>query len=55
MQNFKAIFYQILKLSRPRFWFYVAGTFFVGFVFGIENIYKLDFNFLILFLYLYTL
>lgn len=51
MQNFKAIFYQILKLSRPRFWFYVAGTFFVGFVFGIENIYKLDFNFLILFLY----
>ena len=51
MHNLKINFYKILKLSRPRFWFYIAGTFFVGFAYGINSIYDLDLHFLILFLY----
>lgn len=43
--------YQILKLSRPRFWSYIVGPFLVGSAFGVENLYNLDFRFLVLLLY----
>jgi len=29
---------RIIKISRPRFWLYLAGTFMVGYAFGISNI-----------------
>lgn len=51
MHNLKVNLYKILKLSRPRFWFYIAGTFFVGFAYGMNSVYDLDLHFLILFLY----
>ncbi len=42
----------ILKISRPRFWLYLAGTYLVGYSFGAENIYSLqNFNFIIHFLF----
>lgn len=47
----KNILFQILKLSRPRFWFYTAGTFLVGFVFGAKNLGDFDINFFLWFLY----
>ncbi len=47
----KENFYKVLKLSRPRFWFYIAGTFFVGFSYGIDSLNDFNFRFLILFLY----
>ena len=42
----------ILKISRPRFWLYLAGTYLVGYSFGAENIYSLqNFSFIIHFLF----
>lgn len=42
----------ILKISRPRFWFYLAGPYLVGYAFGLNSIYQLNsFYFYIHFLY----
>jgi lycopene elongase/hydratase (dihydrobisanhydrobacterioruberin-forming) len=42
---------RIIKLSRPRFWLYLAGTFMVGFAFGITNVEEfLSMSFIIPFL-----
>ncbi len=51
MLTLKQKFQQILKLSRPRFWFYTAGTFLVGFSFGFNDLSNLDSNFFLWFLY----
>jgi len=42
----------IITISRPRFWFYLAGTYLVGYSFAITNIYELQsLYFIIHFLY----
>ena len=45
------ILYQIFKLSRPRFWLYTAGTFLVGFTFGINSLDSFDLEFFLWFFY----
>lgn len=51
MNTYFAQFKQILKLSRPRFWFYLAGPFFVGFTFGAQSLLDFDLNFFLLLFY----
>ena len=45
------ILYQIFNLSRPRFWLYTAGTFLVGFTFGINSLGDFNSEFFLWFLY----
>lgn len=42
---------QILKISRPRFWLYLAGTYLVGYTLGINTVFDYNLEFLIYFLY----
>lgn len=42
---------QILKLSRPRFWTYTAGTFLVGFTAGANSLSDFNLRFFVLLLY----
>jgi 4-hydroxybenzoate polyprenyltransferase len=51
MNKYISQFYQILKLSRPSFWFYLAGPFFVGFTFGAQSLIDFNMDFFILLFY----
>lgn len=51
MNNFIIKSKELIKLSRPRFWFYLAGPFMVGFVAGADALSDFDIHFFILLFY----
>lgn len=51
MNNFIIKSKELIKLSRPRFWFYLAGPFMVGFVAGADALSDFDINFFVLLFY----
>jgi len=51
MNDIRIQFNQLLKLSRPRFWFYLAGPFMVGFVSGADSLTDFGLVFFILLFY----
>lgn len=51
MNNFIIKSKELIKLSRPRFWFYLAGPFMVGFVAGADALSDFDIIFFILLFY----
>ena len=44
-------FKTIIKISRPRFWLYIAGTYLVGYSFGVPSIFDFSFIFFLFFIY----
>jgi len=51
MNTFNLKIKQLFKLSRPRFWFYLAGPFMVGFVAGVDSLQSFDYIFFLLLFY----